>query len=310
MKKAGHELIFLGGKPAQSQDLDAFEQTFHVPIPNTFRVVMDPRFRKKWVKTIDEISPDIVHAHNVIPGAMMLDTDYPTIYDDHEYWSKQSFKYSSRGLIRRLVAIPLVHTTPKWERQLLEKYPVITVSDMNAQDHRRYAKDVTVTRNFPLFSEIDVLTDKEDRAGNVYVGNDFLLPRFLEHRDMTGLTDVVEFDYLVDLSHQELMDRLTYYRAGLTPWRPHSLHEYADPNKNYEYLGAGLQVIISEALIGPIKDDPYVHPFADYSEIPGILENLPDISGSEIMEHAKKHYVWENQELLIHDVYKRALSSS
>ncbi|MDF1539528.1 MAG: glycosyltransferase [Candidatus Thorarchaeota archaeon] len=308
MKKDGHELVFLGGKSSDSYNSNIFDRKYHVPIPNSFMVVNDFRFRRKWIKTINEISPDIVHAHNIIAAAMMLGADYPTIYDDHEYWSKQTFKYSSRGIVRRTAAIPLIRAIPRWERRLLEAYPVVTVSDMNARDHRRYAKHVTVTRNFPQKSELESLDDKSPRVGNVYVGNDFILKRFLDHRNMTGLRDIIELDYLAGLPHHEMMIQLTSYRVGFTPWLPHPLHEYADPNKHYEYLGAGLQVVVSRSLYGPLKDAPYVHPFDDYSEIPDIIANLPNIPSSEIMAHAKEHYVWENQASLIHEVYRYALS--
>jgi hypothetical protein len=88
MKRQGHELLVLGGRPAQSQDLNAFSETHYVPVGNNLTLVIDPRIKSRWIKKIDEIGPDVVHAHNIVAAIMMLDTEYPVVYNDHECWSK------------------------------------------------------------------------------------------------------------------------------------------------------------------------------------------------------------------------------
>ncbi|MHA1481707.1 MAG: glycosyltransferase family 4 protein [Candidatus Thorarchaeota archaeon] len=143
MKKGGHELVFLGGRPTIEQS-SAFQEIHYESILSNLRVVLDPRFRKRWKKAIHKIKPDVVHAHNLIVGALMLDMEYPTIYDDHEYWSQQIFKYDAKSLIRRIASKPLANVSPKWEREILERFPTITVSENIAKDHRVYSKDVFV----------------------------------------------------------------------------------------------------------------------------------------------------------------------
>ena len=40
-------------------------------------------------KVIDQVRPDIIHAHNVFSAKMAKEIDkYPIVYDNHEYWSK------------------------------------------------------------------------------------------------------------------------------------------------------------------------------------------------------------------------------
>ena len=303
MKKKGHELLFLGGRPVKSQGLDAFAEVYTEPIVNNLRLVLDSRFRKRWIKRIDAVAPDVVHAHNLIVAAMMLKTEYPVIYDDHEYWSKQSFKYAARSFIKRIAVKPLERASPRWEREILERYPVLTVSEGIAAEHREHSNKVFVTKNFPSLKEVDHIVDQEDRSGVVYVGNDFELPSFLPHRNMEGLRETIDFQALSGFSHDELMTRLSHFKVGLTPWQQHPFHMYADPNKHYEYLNAGLQVFVTDSLYHPFENEKYVHSFADYTELPPLIDSLPDISGRTIMEHARKQYIWEKQERIIESAY-------
>lgn len=307
MKKEGHELLFLGGHKSKYQNLDAFDKTFHVQIPNSLMLVLSSSFKKAWIRKVDEIQPDIVHAHNIIAAAMMLGSEYPVIYDDHEYWSKEIFKFSRRPLIRRVASIPLARKIPKWEKDVLKEFPVITVSEPIAREHGEIADCVEVIRNFPARNEISHIDLDRNRSGIVYVGNDFSLSRFLPHRDMSGLADVIEFDCIQGLPHKEMMQTLATYEVGLTPWRKHPFHQYCDPNKTYEYLHAGLQVVITSSLTHSIEDSEYIHEFREYSEIVEIIQNLPSHDPHRIAELAKRCYLWENQEPDLKRVYRKAM---
>ena len=310
MKEEGHEQLFLGGRPTQSQSHNVFSETYHIPVVSHIRILYDSRFKNRWLKQIDEIKPDVVHAHNLIAAAMMLETDYPVIYDDHEYWSKQDFRFDTRSFVRRMAGKPLVRITPKWEKRILEKYPVLTVSESIAKEHRETAAHVEVTNNFPLRAEINGLVSPDNREGAVYIGSDFNNVRFSLHRDMTGLQDILDFDILTGIPHREMMKALTKYKVGLTPWLPHPFHRYCDPNKNYEYLIAGCQVLVTNTLSSAFEDNPYVYQFASYSEIPEILKSIPDVSGKAIMDHAIEHYVWEKNKSKIIDTYEQANPST
>jgi hypothetical protein len=177
------------------------------------------------------------------------------------------------------------------------------VSENIAEEHRMISKHVKVTGNYPLASEVESLPNPTDRNGAVYVGSDFDIEKFGEHRNMTGLRETLDFDIISGVPHSEMMKRLTDYRVGLTPWLPHPFHKYCNPNKNYEYLNAGLQVIATSTLTEPFADDPYVHGFETYEEIPRIVEQVPPHDPERIMAHARKHYVWENNESEIRGIY-------
>ena len=304
MKKEGNEVIFLGGRPSSNQTNSIFEEIHYIPIVNNLQFVLDSRFRKKWIRKIDEIKPDVVHAHNINAASMMLGTEFPVVYDDHEYWSQQIFRFKERGILRKLALRPFINKIPEWEHEILERYPVLTVCENIAREHRKIAQHVGVTKNYPLLAEAEDLKNQETRTGNVYVGGDFNLPKFLPHRNMSGLKDVLDFEIITGMEHSAMMNRLTHFNIGLTPWRSHPFHQYCEPNKHYEYLVAGLQVILTSSLAHPFHNEPYVHSFKTYEEIPALIDSLEMVDGQKIMNHSVERYIWEKQEQIIRDIYK------
>lgn len=306
MKKDGHELVFLGARKAVRQSLEAFDRSYTLELGNDLNIVFNPLMISKWLSTIEKISPDIVHAHDVLAVRFALKTDYPVVYDDHEYWSQQIPYYTRKTRFQALASKPLILMIPKWESEALRRYPTITVSEMNARDHRKKSAWVGVTLNVPTMSEIEKVPQNRNRSGAVYVGNDFNTPGFYFLRDMSGLRDVLTFDVITGLPHEEMMKRLTAYRVGLTPWKPVPLHKYCGPNKNYEYLHAGLQIVTNRLIAKSLKGNPYVHPFEDYSGIAATVESLPSADPDDIMDYARENYVWEKREKVIHEAYKRA----
>ena len=296
-------MFFLGGGPIKWQDWNTFEETYFLPLGNSLALALNPFVKRRWLKKIDELNPDLVHAHNVIVAHFMLDTEYPVVYDDHEYWSKQTFKFAARSIIRRIATKPLVWKIPHWERKLLERYPVITTNENTAQEHRMTSRHVGVTKNIPYLMEVSGLADRKDRSGIVYVGNDFESPKFLPHRNMAGLTDIIDLSVVNGLTHLEMMEELTRYKIGTTPWLPHPWHPYSEANKNYEYLHAGLQVVVNNVIREPFGDDPYVHGFNGYSDFKQVVDGIEPRPSKEIMVHARKRYIWENQEQEIVDAY-------
>ncbi|MFX0107835.1 MAG: hypothetical protein ACFE7R_06110 [Candidatus Hodarchaeota archaeon] len=306
MKKEGHELVFLGGKPIRWQELGSFGEALHIPMGNSLSLALTSGVRKKWLKVVDNIKPDVIHAHNVISASFFLETEYPVIYDDHEYWSKQIFKYDERSLLKRALIKPLVKKILQWEKNLLEAYPTITTHENIAREHREICRHVVVARNVPNKKQIAGLTFPEQREGAVYVGNDFALKRFLPHRNMTGLVDILNFSIICGLTHREMLESITKFRVGLTPWHPHEWHRYSDANRNYEYLHAGLPVVVNETIKDTFIDDPYVHAFANYSDIPKLVSQLCHSAPEGIARHARDKYLWERQENVILDTYKIA----
>jgi hypothetical protein len=305
MKNEGHELSFIGGETIKGQYLGAFSKASTVPLGNSLQIVYDPRVKKNWLKAIEEARPDVVHANNVIVGHFLLDSELPTIFDDHEVLSNQPFMYASRPFIRRMAAKVLWRQLPKWEKDMALRFPIITISEGLANYYRQYSSNVEVVVNTPSLKEVEWLENVPQRKGLVYIGGDFSLKKFNPYRDMSGLRDLLEFDIISGFPHDEMMKRLTHYRIGLTPFKPHPFQVLCNSNKNYEYLHAGLQVVLQRNFSHTFIDDPYVHPFLDYTDIVDVINAVPEMDPEEIMKHARNRYVWENQEQIILNAYKR-----
>lgn len=306
MKKRGHELIFLGGRPSLYQNFGAFDSIFYLRIGNNLRVVADPRLKYKWLQTISRINPDLIHAHNLIVGHFLLATDYPVVYDDHEFWSKQLFNFRLRKGLRGLASRPLILMIPHWESKMLRKYPTITVSENIALEHRKKGGWVGVIWNMPLLSSVEHLPTDTLRSGLVYMGADFNRPRFNPHRNMRGLRNILKFDIVSGLNYGDMMQSLTKYEIGLTPWLSHWLHKFNGANKNFEYLHAGLQIVVNPLVKIPFMNNEYVHEFKDYSNIRDVIMSIEPRKPAEIMRDARGRYVWENQEKVLMEAYRRS----
>ncbi|MGY5875958.1 MAG: glycosyltransferase [Candidatus Thorarchaeota archaeon] len=308
MKKEGHELVFLGGKSTQSQSLDAFDEIHYYPHLDSTRLVLSPYHRKKWARKIESMRPDVVHAHDIKVANFLLETKLPAIYDDHEYWSK-SIKFDYADDVQTKLFLRALGVKVRfWERQLVSRYPTLVTNQIVQRDHSRYGGWVGVTMNVPTRSQVEGLALNKPRNGVVYVGGDFNQLGFRPHRDMTGLKSHLNFDVVTGLTHREMMEVLSEYKVGLTPWLWHPFTTICTPNKSYEYLHAGLQVVISKHMAWHFENAPYVYPFEDYSVIHDVIENLPEENPEVISLYAKEHYIWEIQETVVQEAYRRALN--
>ncbi len=307
MAKDGHTLLFIGGEPVKGKSV--FSEIRHLALPSGPRIAYDTRVKDKWIKEIESFKPDIVHAHNTIVGHFLLDTELPVLLDDDEVYSQQPWMYQARPFARRMLAKVMWRQFPKWEREMAKRYPVITVSEGLADYYRQFTSRVSVVINTPALDQVERLENPDDRKGLVYIGRDFSWPKFIPFRDMTGLREILEFDIVEGLPYHEMMDRLVHYKIGLTPYRPHPFQLLCNANKNYEYLHAGLQVVVQRNFAHLFQDDEYVHPFTDYSDIVEVVNSVPEKDSNEIMKHARRNYIWENQETLIKDAYRDALKA-
>jgi hypothetical protein len=229
------------------------------------------------------------------------------VYDDHEYWSAQLINYRAWTWWKRLAIRPFINVVPKWEKEILSKHVTLTVSEGIAKEHRQFCKNVFLLRNLSLGEEVQGLPTNPDRSGVVYVGADFTLNRFGAHRDMTGLTDVIDFDALSGLPRDVLYQKLTGYRVGLMPFKTTPYTKYISSTKTFDYLNCGLQVLMTRPLYESHGKLPYTYPFDDYSQIPGMVEDLEKVSPEEIMKYANRELVWEAQQDQLFKAYETAL---
>lgn len=305
MKDEGHELVFLGGREVKAQHLSAFAEARMLPLGNGPQIALDWRVKRRWLKVIDEIKPDIIHAHNVLVGHFLLDTEYPAIFDDHENLSRQRFVFMSRSMLRRNVARILLHYIPKWEIEMAKRYPVLTTVDGAALLYRNYTTNIGIVNNMPFLREVEWLENPPNRQGMVFTGNDFSQRRFIPMRDMTGLREILEFDIINELPHREMMMKLATYKIGLIPYLPHPFQLDANPNKAYEYLHAGLQLVFNRYFRDLFKNNPYIHIFNDYGDIVEVVNSIPDVDSWQIMKHARENYIWDKYVSIVRDAYKQ-----
>ncbi len=308
MKKEGHELLFLGGREVRGQHLSVFSKTRTEPMGIGVSITHNPRVKRRWLKAIREFNPDIVHAHNIVAGHYLLDMEIPAILDDHENLSAQSFVFKERPFIRKMAATTLVLSFPKWERKLARRFPVLTVSEGMANYYRKYSKRVGVTINTPYLSEVEWIVNPSSREGLVYMGNDFNWPRFSPWRDMNGIRDLLEFNIVSGFTHDEMMTELSKHKIGLVPFRPHPYQKMSSLNKMYEYLHAGLQVVLTANFVELLDEIPYIHTFTDYSDIVETIDSVPETDPAEIMKFARENFIWDKNEDIIRKAYSQAMN--
>lgn len=303
LKDGDHSNIFLG--PKSNQYLGAFEEVHTIKLGRYVNLAMDPILERRWKKKLDSLKPDVVIAHDIIAAKFLLGSNHAVVYDDREFWSLSLQTGAGRKSTPsyKIQSSPFRKMVPLWERKLLNRYPSLVTHEAVAKNHRKYGKWVGVAWNFPLLKMVDGLNLESDRKGAVYSGCDFKSGLFKTHRDMTGLNDVIDFDVICGVPHREMMQLLTRYQVGLTPWHPHPVLPYKDQNRNYEYLHAGLQVIVNEQIAPRFKDCPYVQSFSNYSILKEMLENIQNPDPSKISEYAKSNYLWDfNKSIILESV--------
>ncbi|MDN5847965.1 MAG: hypothetical protein L0H53_17025 [Candidatus Nitrosocosmicus sp.] len=214
----GHELIFAGLKPV-NYDRDTFSKLYEVNwtskarygIPNYWHAV-----KKQINNILQETRPDLVHAHNIFSARMMIEFDLPFVYDDHEYWSKQSQfllemeklnKNKKTPLNRlpvdllrqtktRIVNYHVIRLWSRWEREVVSSVPTITVSDEIANGLKLVGDNekVFVVPNYPMRNEIDGFEKPKflDKLSSVYAGSDGHNKKKYPNRNIEGLFDIFD----------------------------------------------------------------------------------------------------------------------
>ncbi|MFW9831296.1 MAG: hypothetical protein ACFFD8_05935 [Candidatus Thorarchaeota archaeon] len=308
LKKNGYTNFFLG--PRSNQYLGSFERVYEIGVGRYFNIVFDRRLHNRWLSFINMIQPDVIIAHDVIAAKFLIGSELPVVYDDREFWSKSIETQAGRSLTpaHRIRSTPFRNMVPIWERKLISNFPTLVTHEAVAKHHRKFGRWIGVAWNYPLLTMVDNLNLDEARQGSVYSGCDFRSGKFKTHRDMTGLKKHIKFDVICGVSHREMMEQLTHYRVGLTPWHPHPVLPFKDQNRNYEYLHAGLQVVLNEQLKIRFKNCDYVHSFKDYLDLQDVIDSLPNQDPHEISDYARANYIWEFNEQVIIEAVNQAVS--
>lgn len=311
--KKGHYTMFLGGRDVGD---DTYNGIFHYvesleKIGGVVKLLLSRDMKRKWREKVLSLNPDLIHVHDIFPLAAINDLDIPIVYDDHEFWSmhckEQAYGLDKggklKGLIRRAMFPAFVFYIKRLERAVLSKHPTVTTNMRVVNEHmKRDFVWLDYVINAPAMWQVRHIRFGGERHGVVYAGGDVDKGVVIPHRDMTGLRDYVNYYSVTGLSHRDMMQKLTEFKFGIVGWKYHPVLDYKNQNKTYEYLHAGLQLIIPEQLAWQFSEQPFIHVFEHYKEIPDIIANAPDIDPMEIVKFARDVYVWEDSAA----VYERA----
>jgi glycosyltransferase involved in cell wall biosynthesis len=227
----GHDVVFAGAKPSVNYTRKSFSKIYEINwtakarygIPFYWNAV-----KKQIDRVIREARPDIIHAHNIFSAKMVFELRLPVVYDDHEYWSKQSQfliemekmthirkpKMNMGGLIqvnllrqlrRKLLNRHAIRIWTKWERELVSSIPTITVSNEIAKELRQLGNNyekVFVVPNFPMKFEIEGfrLPLYHNRLSSVYAGSDGHNKQQFPNRNIDDLYEVFVSHDMGDLT--------------------------------------------------------------------------------------------------------------
>ncbi|HET7642982.1 MAG TPA: glycosyltransferase [Nitrososphaeraceae archaeon] len=302
---------------------------------------------KKQVKYIlDEIRPDIIHAHNLFAAKISSEFDYPLVYDDHEYWSdhvRLLFKRKRFIEIKKIRDFEIylrnnfiIPQWIKWEDKLITNYQTVTVSNQIIKELRKYGvtKSIYFVPNYPTEAEInDLITPYfHESFSSIYSGSDGYFIEKQPHRNMEGFIELFNFNKIGNLTilgwtgestekvcfkgrleRGNMYKEMTNHSVGILPWKQHQSHRYVNPNKVYEYAHAGLMVICTSDFL-EIQDnlDGHVITFDSYEELTEILKdlstNLQELYKRRIalFKYAREKLLWENYERNIITAYSKS----
>lgn len=313
-KNQDHELIFMGLKKCGGY-IGPFARVSSQDYGGLVNYLFDLGGHARLRRQIKAMQPDLVHFHDANCAAFLNKIGSPIVFDDHEYLSKQleleplktscshRKSYPKMLVLRALWRYHIINA----ERRLLRHYPTIVTNErVRVEYEKRKAKWIGVVENYPARYQVGHIDyTKYDRRGCVYIGRDSQLA----HRTMTDLNKHIGFTTLHGLSHADMMQELTKYEFGLVPWKYHPTLYYKNQNKGYEYMHAGCQLIISKQLEWQYdKNLPWIHTIDNYDEVPAIINNAPDISPLDIVEYARKHYLWDSRADVYEEAYRVALA--
>lgn len=339
--KAGHTCAF-AGNPSFTSHEGLFSEFFTLNWGSLQKLHI-PHFWSKLRKNFERIfakySPDVVHAHDVFAAKLCVDTGVPFIFDQHEFWHKDSgirLVRKSRFLTIKRKAAEL-YGLPRWIRwqnEAISKAPTLAVSQPIADVFAEEGDHIFLVPNFPIANEVQGINFQKRAKvfSSVYIGNDFtvenprrltrhILPHF-EAGDLGTLTILGDVEFVPDnpligslgfLSHDHMFRELTQCYVGLIPWLSHPSHKYFLPDKTAEYIHAGLICVASEDLTY-VKSllGGYCLPFDSTEQFVEVMRELKTtlpslaLERKRIVEFARTELVWENYEQNILEAYSLA----
>ena len=215
-KKNGHSVFFGGPKNLKYQSI--FDKTLEIKWTPSARHLFPYQWnivKKQMKRVIDEVRPDIIHAHNIFSAKMAMEIgEYPLVYNDHEFWSvyvqrqleaynltKQANTGKSsflRGIVRNIARDFLkkrwVRIWSDAEKDIVTKVPTITVSQTIVEAHNKISDRNFLVPNFPLYKEIEFIGEPiyHESLTSVYAGVEAKGLIKPTHRNLEGFFETFE----------------------------------------------------------------------------------------------------------------------
>jgi Glycosyltransferase Family 4 len=354
-KKAGYDVYFCGTNKTAPLNTDVFKDKIEIdftreaklakpivsflnywpwyPYPQEAR-----RMKRQLNEVINQIRPDLIHAHNIFAGRYASSFGIPMVLDDHELYSVEvKAEYDWANNVRtRMKAKFKAELWAAFEHELGAKHPIITVSGGIADHHKQYCEDVFVVPNYPRLNEmksINLTMATKGRVQSVYLGRDPVsnpssfrdisqLHEIFSDREQVG--SLVRIGVVgpttptirsLGLLRMEDAYRIMQEQChiGLVPWRRHWFHKYCVPNKVYEYAHCGLWLITIDDLHPVVNDfGSLCDTFETYQELSSLLEYYNTYSDElnekrlQSLKHAQTNLIWEKVEDKILEAYRTA----
>lgn len=347
--KKGWEVVFAGGRPSQNQIFKVFEKVHYRPwnpyektgFPGTFRKL------RKWLhRLIREEEPDLIHAHDIFAGKVAHDVGHPFVYDDHEIWGSRISYQGSESLkrnrtpARRMATWFSIRNWRKWEPEILQAAPIITISEEIAKLYRRIHHHVFAIPNVPTQQEVKMIPPNKninDKFRIAYVSRDDLplnqrpdrMALQLWKTNCIGASlvfigpPVIETNEVENhgfVSHQEMLQILsTCDVALLGQWR--DIPVYSLQTRFPLFLHAGLKAIVPINKISQVKfckKHNVGWSWSSAAELNVIVQRLAheyfadvsqwNLGKSVVREVANRHLLWSNYAGSLEKAYEVALS--
>ncbi|MBD3189625.1 MAG: hypothetical protein GF308_03230 [Candidatus Heimdallarchaeota archaeon] len=334
------DLYYTGNVNQMILKKDLFKKRHFIPVSSRNNLLIDTSgFQSSLKGFINEVDPDIIHAHNIFMGKMAEKTGLPFVYDDHELWS-QKVRCYQRKRIKSIVGKQLQQFLyPRWEKQLAKKSPVLVPTSGILQYYKNsyHTEEVFLFPNMPPLEEVEQLTFNEKNDNSLI---SVAIIAFTEnppkHKQMGGFYDLwKQNDDLGKLmvigqkglkntkniistgrvSHYDCYTRASMGHIGIIPFKPYwAYDQFSGANKGYLYIHSGLGLITAKTQIEfkpVIEEVGYGFQFETYAELINYLrksrEQLTNIPSEKIREIARTRFILDKFGENLMNAYKLAL---
>jgi len=318
-----------------------YKQTKYIDLTPRNQLLMDlGAFMEALQTFVDEVDPDIIHAHNIFMAKIAKKMNRPFVYDDHELWSQKIKCYNRPGLKSKVGMVLQRAKYPQWERELAKSTTVLAPSTgiVKFYEQKYKTNKVFLFPNMPLREEIKKIKLKEQKNENlttVAIGVstrstakhrriDGFLDLWKTNDDIGGIMIIGQKDLESEgriistgrVSHYDCYREASAGHVGIIPFLPYEkYHQFSGANKAYLYIHAGLGLITpyTQTEFKPVIEGVGVgYQFKSYDDLVVYLrehkKQLEQTNTKQIMKIAKEKFVLDLYIENLKQAYEEALT--